>query len=178
MQALAARLTRLLRQAAADPDRRISQLDLLTIVERRRLLLDWNDTARPVPETTVPELFEQQAARTPDAPAVLSAAAELTYGELNARANQLARYLITLGAGPERLVAIAMPRSAEMIVALLAVLKSGAAYVPVDPGYPPGRRPSCSPTPRRRSRSPRAPWPDPCQRRRPRSSWMTPRLRR
>jgi amino acid adenylation domain-containing protein len=139
-QALAARLTRLLRQAAADPGRRISQLDLLTAVERRRLLLDWNDTARDIPDATVPELFEQQVARTPDASAVLSAAAELTYGELNARANRLARYLITLGAGPERLVAIAMPRSPEMIVALLAVLKSGAAYVPVDPGYPPGRQ--------------------------------------
>jgi amino acid adenylation domain-containing protein len=140
VQALAARLTRLLRQAAADPGRRISQLDLLTAVERRRLLLDWNDTARDIPGATVPELFEQQVARTPDAPAVLSAAAELTYGELNARANRLARYLIILGAGPERLVAIAMPRSPEMIVALLAVLKSGAAYVPVDPGYPPGRQ--------------------------------------
>ena len=140
VQALAARLTRLLRQAAADPGRRISQLDLLTAVERRRLLLDWNDTARDIPGATVPELFEQQVARTPDAPAVLSAAAELTYGELNARANRLARYLITLGAGPERLVAIAMPRSPEMIVALLAVLKSGAAYVPVDPGYPSGRQ--------------------------------------
>jgi amino acid adenylation domain-containing protein len=140
VQALATRLTRLLRQAAADPGRRISQLDLLTAVERRRLLLDWNDTARDIPDATVPELFEQQVARTPDASAVLSAAAELTYGELNARANRLARYLITLGAGPERLVAIAMPRSPEMIVALLAVLKSGAAYVPVDPGYPPGRQ--------------------------------------
>ena len=140
VQALAARLTRLLRRAAADPGRRISQLDLLTAVERRRLLLDWNDTARDIPGATVPELFEQQVARTPDAPAVLSAAAELTYGELNARANRLARYLITLGAGPERLVAIAMPRAPEMIVALLAVLKSGAAYVPVDPGYPPGRQ--------------------------------------
>jgi amino acid adenylation domain-containing protein len=139
-RALAARLTRLLRQAAADPGHRISQLDLLTAVERRKLLLDWNDTTRDIPGATVPELFEQQVARTPDAPAVLSAAAELTYGELNARANRLARYLMTLGASPERLVAIAMPRSPEMIVALLAVLKSGAAYVPVDPGYPPGRQ--------------------------------------
>jgi amino acid adenylation domain-containing protein len=146
---LAGRLTRLLRQAAEDPGRRISQLDLLTTAERRRLLLDWNDTARPVPEATVPGLFEQQAARTPHAPAVLSAPelantepgfGELTYGELNARANRLARHLITLGAGPERLVAIAMPRSPEMIVALLAVLKSGAAYVPVDPDYPPDRK--------------------------------------
>jgi amino acid adenylation domain-containing protein len=149
VQDLGARLTQLLRQAAAEPDRRISQLDLLTAAERRRLMLDWNDTARPVPQATVPELFEQQAARTPHAPAVLSAGeltygeltyAELTYGELNARANRLARHLITLGAGPERLVAIAMPRSPDMIVALLAVLKSGAAYVPVDPDYPSERK--------------------------------------
>jgi amino acid adenylation domain-containing protein len=143
VQDLAGRLTRLLRQAAADPGRRISQLDLLTTVERRRLL-DWNDTAHPVPTATLPELFEQQAAHTPHAPAVLSAAeltyAELTYGELNARANRLARHLIALGAGPERLVAIAMPRSLEIIVAMLAVLKSGAAYVPVDPDYPPDRK--------------------------------------
>ena len=69
----------------------------------------------------------------------MSAAAELTYAELNARANRLARHLIGLGAGPERLVAIAMPRSPEMVVAMLAVLKSGAAYVPVDPDYPPDR---------------------------------------
>ncbi|HEV2254372.1 MAG TPA: amino acid adenylation domain-containing protein, partial [Streptosporangiaceae bacterium] len=140
VRALAARLTRLLRQAAADPGRRISRLDVLTAAERRRLLLDWNDTARPVPEATVPRLFEQQVARTPHAPAVLSAATELTYGELNARANQLARHLISLGAGPERIVAIAMPRSADVVVAMLAVLKSGAAYVPVDPDFPPDRQ--------------------------------------
>jgi amino acid adenylation domain-containing protein len=142
---LAGRLTGLLRQAAADPGRPVSQLGLLTTAERRRLLRGWNDTARPVPGATVPGatvpgLFEQQAARTPDAPAVLSADAGLTYAELNARANRLARYLITVGAGPERLVAVALPRSADLIVALLAVLKSGAAYVPVDPDYPPGRQ--------------------------------------
>ncbi|MGD0067932.1 MAG: amino acid adenylation domain-containing protein, partial [Streptosporangiaceae bacterium] len=140
VQALAGRLTRLLRQAARDPGRPISQLDLLTATERRRLLLEWNDTVRAVPGVTLPELFEEQAARTPHAPAVLSADGELTYGELNARANRLARHLITLGAGPERLVAIVMPQSTDVIVALLAVLKSGAAYVPVDPGYPPGRQ--------------------------------------
>ena len=81
VQALAGRLTRLLRQAAGDPGRRISQLDLLTAAERRRLLREWNDTARPVPAATLPELFEQQAARTPHAPAVISVGAELTYGE-------------------------------------------------------------------------------------------------
>jgi amino acid adenylation domain-containing protein len=139
VRALASRLTRLLRQAVRDPGRRISELELLSAAERRSLLRDWNDTARPVPALTLPELFERQAARTPHAPAVISAGTELTYAGLNARANRLARQLISLGAGPGRLVAIAMPRSADMITAVLAVLKSGAAYVPVDPGYPPGR---------------------------------------
>jgi amino acid adenylation domain-containing protein len=139
IRALAARLTRLLRQAVRDPGRRVGEFNLLTSAEHQ-LLADWNDTARPVPAVTLPELFEEQAARAPHAPAVLSAAGELTYGELNARANRLARHLITLGAGPERVVAVAMPRSPELVVALLAVLKSGAAYVPVDPDYPPDRQ--------------------------------------
>ncbi len=139
VRALAGRLTRLLRQAARDPGRPVSQLDPLTATERRRLLREWNDTARPVPPVTVHALFEQQAARTPHAPAVSGGGTELTYGVLNARANRLARHLITLGAGPGRLVAIAMPRSPDMITAVLAVLKSGAGYLPVDPGYPADR---------------------------------------
>ncbi|MGH3284733.1 MAG: amino acid adenylation domain-containing protein, partial [Streptosporangiaceae bacterium] len=85
---------------------------------------------------TLPELFQAQAARTPEAPAVVFGDVTLSYAELNARANRLARYLVSLGAGPERFVIIAMPRSADMVVAVLAVLKSGAAYVPVDPAYP------------------------------------------
>jgi amino acid adenylation domain-containing protein len=136
VQGLAERLTRLLRLAAADPERRVSELDLLTATERRSLIRDWNDTARDVPEVTVPELFERQAARTPDASAVMSAAGGLTYTDLNERANRLARHLISMGAGPERLVAIAMPRSADVVIAMLAVLKAGAAYVPVDPEFP------------------------------------------
>jgi non-ribosomal peptide synthetase component F len=108
----------------------------LTPAERRRVLEDWNDTARDVPGVTVLGLFEAQAGRTPDAPAVVHGGVTVSYAELNARANRLARYLVGLGAGPERLVAVVMPRSAEMVVAVLAVLKAGAAYVPVDPGYP------------------------------------------
>ena len=111
----------------------------LTPAERRRVLEDWNDTARVVPEVTLPELFEAQAARTPDAAAVIFEGVRVSYAELNARASRLARYLIGLGAGPERLVAVALPRSAEMIVAVLAVLKAGAAYVPVDLAYPADR---------------------------------------
>ncbi len=138
IRALATRLTRLLRQAAAAPARPLSTLAILTPAERRELA-HWNDTARVIPEVTLPELFEAQAARTPDAPAVVHAGVTMSYAGLNARANRLARLLVSLGAGPERLVAVAMPRSADLIVAVLAVLKSGAAYVPVDPAYPADR---------------------------------------
>jgi amino acid adenylation domain-containing protein len=142
IEALAARLTRLLRQAAAAPARPLSTLDVLTTAERRELA-HWNDTTRDTPaagpEVTLPELFEVQVARTPDVPALIFEGTQVSYAELNARANRLARYLVSLGAGPERLVAVAMPRSPDMIVAVLAVLKAGAAYVPVDPAYPPGR---------------------------------------
>jgi amino acid adenylation domain-containing protein len=138
IEALAGRLTRLLRAAVGEPGRRLSRLDLLTVAERRELAA-WNDTAREVPQATLPELFQAQVVRTPRAPAVVCGDLTLSYAELNQRANRLARYLITLGAGPERFVTIAMPRTADMITAVLAVFKTGAAYVPVDPAYPPGR---------------------------------------
>ncbi|MBZ1349016.1 amino acid adenylation domain-containing protein, partial [Alcaligenaceae bacterium LF4-65] len=89
--------------------------------------------------STLPELFEQQVARTPEATALVFDGDSLTYAQLDARANQLARHLISLGIGPEQIVAIALPRSIEMVVALIAVLKSGAAYLPVDPDYPTAR---------------------------------------
>jgi non-ribosomal peptide synthetase component F len=89
--------------------------------------------------TTLPDLFEQQVQRTPEATALMFGQDKVTYRELDARANQLARHLISLGIGPEQIVALALPRSIEMVVALLAVLKSGAAYLPLDPDYPAAR---------------------------------------
>jgi non-ribosomal peptide synthetase component F len=98
-----------------------------------------NDTVREVAGATWPELFQEQVRQRPDAPAVVSGGCTVSYAELNARANRLARFLVSRGAGPEGLVAVAMPRSVEMVVAVLAVLKAGAAYVPVDLAYPPDR---------------------------------------
>ncbi|MGC9671571.1 amino acid adenylation domain-containing protein, partial [Planosporangium sp. 12N6] len=136
VERLAGHLEVLLAGIAADPDRPVAELPLLTPAERRRVLVEYNDTARPVPETVLPALFEAQAAGTPDAVAVVHDGVTLSYGELNARANRLARLLVEYGAGPERFVGLALPRSTDLIVALLAVLKSGAAYLPIDPGYP------------------------------------------
>src|SRR6202012_3201639 len=96
-------------------------------------------TAPAVPPATLPALFQAQAERTPDAVAVVFGDTELTYRQLDQRANQLAHHLIGLGVGPEQIAALAMPRSDLMIVALLAVLKAGGAYLPVDPDYPAGR---------------------------------------
>ncbi len=108
----------------------------LTPTELGRLLAGWNDTARDVPGATLAGLFEAQAARVPDAVAVACGDAVLSYAELDGRAGRLAAYLTSLGAGPERLVAVVMDRSAEVFVAWLGVAKSGAAFLPVDPGYP------------------------------------------
>ncbi|MBL1118510.1 amino acid adenylation domain-containing protein [Streptomyces sp. 110] len=118
------------------PDTPIGRIDLLAPQERERVLGEWNATAQEVPGSSLPELFEAQVARTPQATAVVFEGRTLTYAELNRHANRLAHLLIAHGAGPESLVALSVPRSDEMIVALLAILKSGAAYLPVDPGYP------------------------------------------
>ncbi|MFF4762941.1 amino acid adenylation domain-containing protein [Streptomyces sp. NPDC001292] len=134
--ALVARLVRLLEGAVAAPDQPIGRIGLLDAAERERMVVTWNDTATDVPRVTQPELFQAQVVRTPDAPAVVFRGEELTYAQLNARANRLARFLIDRGVGPERFVAVALPRSARLVVALLAVLKAGGAYVPVDPAYP------------------------------------------
>jgi amino acid adenylation domain-containing protein/non-ribosomal peptide synthase protein (TIGR01720 family) len=132
---LAARWQRVLAGAVADPDARIGDLDLFTDDDRRTLDA-LNDTARPVPGTPVHELIARQAARTPDADAVTLGDAVLSHAELDRRANRLAHHLRGLGAGPGTLVAICVDRSLELAVAVLGVLKAGAAYVPLDPGYP------------------------------------------
>ncbi|MFF8812629.1 AMP-binding protein [Streptomyces pactum] len=122
--------------AATAPGLPAARAEILAPEERDRVLHGWNDTAHPVPGTTLTALVEDRAARTPDHPAVVFEGTRLSYAELNARANRLARLLVAHGAGPERRVAIAVPRSPELVTTLLAVLKTGAAYVPVDPGYP------------------------------------------
>ncbi len=136
---LAARLVRVLETLAAAPQARLRTVQILEPAERDQLLTGWNQTARPVPATTVPALLAAQAARTPDAAAVTDAGMVLTYQELDQRASRLARLLAARGAGPERVVAVVMDRSAGLVTALLAVLKTGAAYLPVDPVYPAGR---------------------------------------
>ncbi|QCW27251.1 amino acid adenylation domain-containing protein [Lysobacter enzymogenes] len=135
----ASRLLLFVERALAQPSRPLAEIELLDADERRQVLCEWNDTARPLAAATIPELFERQAALTPHALAVVGDDAQLSYAELNTRANRLARRLIAHGAGPESIVAIALPRSAELVVALLAVLKAGAAYLPLDTDYPADR---------------------------------------
>jgi amino acid adenylation domain-containing protein len=130
----------LLEGIVANPERRVSDLPLLTEAERHQLLVEWNQTRADYPrDKCVHEMFEEQVERTPDAVAVVFENRHLTYRELNQRANQLAHHLQELGAGPEVLVGICLERSLEMVVGLLGILKAGGAYVPLDPAYPPER---------------------------------------
>ena len=130
------RFERLLTAVLAEPDASIGAAELLSADERRQVLEQWNTPDRVVPIATVPELFATQADRTPDNTAVVFCDTALTYRELDERANRLAHRLTGLGAGPETVVALALPRSVELTVAMLAVLKAGSAYLPVDPAYP------------------------------------------
>ncbi|MFJ2774002.1 non-ribosomal peptide synthase/polyketide synthase [Streptomyces sp. NPDC087300] len=133
------RFLRLLGALTEDPARPVSEPELLAPGERDDVLGTWNDTAHEVSAATLPELFEWQAARTPGRAALTFEDTTLTYAELDARATRLARHLTLRGAGPERFVAVAVPRSLDLVVSLLAVLKTGAAYLPVDPDYPADR---------------------------------------
>jgi amino acid adenylation domain-containing protein len=137
MQRLAGHFQTLLEGIVADPDQPIALLPLLTEPERQRILVDWNATTTPYPqETCLAQLFEAQVARTPHAVAVVDEHTQLTYQELNTRANHLAHHLRSLGVGPESLVGLCLDRSAAMVVGVLAVLKAGGAYVPLDPLFP------------------------------------------
>jgi aspartate racemase len=138
---LAGYYARLLEAGVADPELSIAELPMLPEAERRQLLVEWNDTAAEIPGKTlcVHQLIEAQAARTPDQVALICDERELTYSELNFRANQLAQQLAALGVGPDTLVGVYIQRSIDMVVGMLAILKAGGAYVPIDPSYPSAR---------------------------------------
>ncbi len=131
---------RLLTEVVSHPESKLSALEILSQEERRQLLEEWNDTAVEYPKNKcVHELFEEQVERTPDAVAVVFDGEQLSYRDLNERANQLAHYLKGKGVGPEVRVGICLERSLEMVVGLLGILKAGGAYVPLDADYPADR---------------------------------------
>ncbi len=138
-QDLGQMLARLLEAALAEPDRRCGDLEILDEAGRTRALSGSAGPVRPMALTTLPALFERQAARTPGALAVSSGDLALTYEQLNGQANRIARALAARGIGPEHVVAIALPRSCELAAALLGVLKAGAAYLALDLAYPADR---------------------------------------
>ncbi|MEV0962756.1 amino acid adenylation domain-containing protein [Streptomyces sp. NPDC049910] len=139
VEAAAGRLVRVLRQMAADPRTTVGAIDVLSGAEREQVLHGWNDTAVPPPERTVPELVAARAAAAPDAVCVEFRGDRLTYRELDERSGRLAHWLAGQGVGPEARVVVLLPRSADLVVALLAVWKAGGGYVPVDPDYPAAR---------------------------------------
>ncbi len=126
----------LLEGIVANPDQHLSDLPILTETEQQQLLVDWNQTSADYPSICIYQLFEAQVEQTPNAVAVVFENLQLTYQELNVRANQLAHYLHSLGVGPEVLVGICVERSLSMLIGLLGILKAGGAYVPLDPAYP------------------------------------------
>ena len=130
----------LLAGAVENPSGPISRLPILTADERRRMLVEWNDTAHPYDETPVHAQIAAQAARTPDAIAVLDASTRCSYAELQERANRLAHALREAGVAPGGVVGILMDKGVEVIVSMLAVLQAGAAYLPIDPTFPPDRQ--------------------------------------
>ena len=137
IERLAGHFVTLLESIVVNPQQRISQLPLLTQPEQQQLLLEWNDTQVDYPQDKcIHQLFEEQVERTPNAVAVVYENQQLTYYELNCRANQLAHYLKSLGVKADVLVGLCVERSLEMVVGLLGILKAGGAYVPLDPNYP------------------------------------------
>jgi amino acid adenylation domain-containing protein len=139
VEATVERLIRLLRAVAADPDRRVAAVDLVSARERE-LLDEWNETAMPLPTASLAAQIEQRAAETPGGLAIADNRRSLSYAEFNDRANRLARLLVSRGVGPEDRVAVALPRSIDLVVAFVAILKAGGVYLPIDPEYPADRR--------------------------------------
>jgi hypothetical protein len=139
IEALTGRWVALLRQVVADPAQAIGEIDLIDGAERE-LLASYNNTSRPPEPRTLAELFQEQVGRDPAAPALAHGDERLSYGELNARANRLAHWLIDRGVGPERRVVVMLPRSIDLVVAIMAVVKAGGTFVPIDPGQPARRR--------------------------------------
>jgi amino acid adenylation domain-containing protein/natural product biosynthesis luciferase-like monooxygenase protein len=139
IQRLAAHFDRLLQAVVEQPDGRVRDLPMLPEAERDQLLFGWNDTGLPGPQASVAAMFEAQAARAPDAVALGFDGGTLTYAALNARANRLAHELHRRGVVPDASVGVLMPRCPELVVALLAILKAGGVYLPLDPGYPEAR---------------------------------------
>jgi amino acid adenylation domain-containing protein len=135
-EAVLARFAAVVERIVADPAVPAGALDLLLPGERAELAREWDATRHPLPDETIADLLAAQAARTPDTVALVFGQERLTYAELDARINRLARYLLARGAGPERVVALALPRSIDMVVALFAVLRTGAAYLPLDLDHP------------------------------------------
>jgi amino acid adenylation domain-containing protein len=130
-------LRRLLEAMVQDDTQALARVPLMDASERRRVLIDWNATEAAWPhDACIHELFEQKVQRTPQAVAVVCGSAQLTYDELNRRANRLAHFLRVCGVGPDARVALCVERSVEMVTAVLAILKAGGAYVPLDPAYP------------------------------------------
>ncbi len=130
----------LLKGIAAHPEEKISELPMLTETERQQLLIEWNQTQTDFPrDQSIHHLFEQQAASSNDAVAIISGDQQLSYRELNASANRLAHYLRRRGVKPDTRVGVCMHRSAQLIVSILGILKAGGAYVPLDPDYPESR---------------------------------------
>ncbi|WP_064504808.1 non-ribosomal peptide synthetase [Frateuria defendens] len=130
------RLVRLVEGVLAEPGRPLGQIDILGEAERHRLLHAWNDTAAELDYASIPALLAQQAARTPDAPAVVSEDSVLSYRELHERSLQQARRLLADGVRPGDIVAVALPRDEQLVVVLLAIMRAGAAYLPIDPDGP------------------------------------------
>ncbi|SCL23413.1 amino acid adenylation domain-containing protein [Micromonospora pallida] len=139
-EALGRRLVAVLEQVAADPARRLGATDILTAEERRQVLAGFNSGTARVACETLPAIFEQQVRQHPEAVAVVDGGTEVSYRELNARANRLAHHLVAQGVGPDVPVTVSMSRSLDLVTVLLAISKAGGCYVPVDPAYPTARK--------------------------------------